>query len=143
MSRLRRIIHANPELSFREYQTAALVADTLAEIGGYTNRPQGGQTGVGAALGDGSMEQAPRRRQTEQRPHAHTASGLAEDRHVGRVATEGAVSSYIHMGGKVGVNLTRELLGQGHEVPRRLRGVVAPQRRGESDVHDPIGTTSR
>jgi amidohydrolase len=52
MSRLRRIIHANPELSFREYQTAALVADTLAEIGGYTIRTQVGKTGVVADLGD-------------------------------------------------------------------------------------------
>ena len=50
--RLRRIIHANPELSFREYQTAALVADTLSEIGGYTVRTQVGKTGVVAELGD-------------------------------------------------------------------------------------------
>lgn len=49
---LRRIIHANPELSFREYQTAALVADTLGEIGGYTVRTQVGKTGVVAELGD-------------------------------------------------------------------------------------------
>ena len=52
MSRLRRIIHANPELSFHEYQTAALVADTLAEIGGYAIRTQVGKTGVVADLGD-------------------------------------------------------------------------------------------
>jgi amidohydrolase len=50
--RLRRIIHANPELSFREYQTAALVADTLGEIGGYTVRTQVGKTGVVAELGN-------------------------------------------------------------------------------------------
>lgn len=50
--RLRRIIHANPELSFREYQTAALVADTLGEIGGYTIRTQVGKTGVVAELGN-------------------------------------------------------------------------------------------
>jgi amidohydrolase len=50
--RLRRLIHANPELSFQEYQTAALVADTLAEIGGYTIRTQVGKTGVMAELGD-------------------------------------------------------------------------------------------
>ena len=42
MIRLRRIIHANPELSFQEYQTAALVADTLAEIGGYRVRTEVG-----------------------------------------------------------------------------------------------------
>ena len=35
MIRIRRAIHANPELSFQEFQTAALVADTLNEIGGY------------------------------------------------------------------------------------------------------------
>lgn len=50
--RLRRLIHANPELSFQEYQTAALVADTLAEIGGYTIHTQVGKTGVMAELGD-------------------------------------------------------------------------------------------
>jgi len=50
--RLRRTIHANPELSFREYQTAALVADTLNEIGGYSIRTGVGKTGVVAELGD-------------------------------------------------------------------------------------------
>lgn len=50
--RLRRTIHANPELSFQEFQTAALVADTLAEIGGYKVRTQVGRTGVVAELGD-------------------------------------------------------------------------------------------
>ena len=50
--RLRRLIHANPELSFQEFQTAALVADTLSEIGGYTIRTQVGKTGVVAELGE-------------------------------------------------------------------------------------------
>lgn len=50
--RLRRLIHANPELSFQEYQTSALVAETLAEIGGYRVRTQVGKTGVVAELGD-------------------------------------------------------------------------------------------
>lgn len=50
--RLRRVIHANPELSFQEHQTAALVADTLAEIGGYRVRTGVGKTGVVAELGD-------------------------------------------------------------------------------------------
>ncbi len=50
--RLRRQIHANPELSFQEYQTAALVVDTLEEIGGYTVRPGVGKTGVIADLGE-------------------------------------------------------------------------------------------
>ncbi len=52
MIRLRRLIHANPELSFQEFRTAALVADTLAEIGGYRVRTQVGKTGVVAELGD-------------------------------------------------------------------------------------------
>lgn len=50
--RLRRTIHANPELSFHEYQTAALVAETLGEIGGYKVRTQVGKTGVVAELGE-------------------------------------------------------------------------------------------
>lgn len=52
MIRLRRLIHANPELSFQEYRTAALVADTLGEIGGYRVRTQVGKTGVVAELGE-------------------------------------------------------------------------------------------
>ncbi len=31
----RRAVHGNPELSFREAETAALVAARLSEIGGY------------------------------------------------------------------------------------------------------------
>lgn len=50
--RLRRTIHTNPELGFQEYQTAALVADTLNEIGGYKIQTQVGKTGVVAELGD-------------------------------------------------------------------------------------------
>ena len=50
--RLRRDIHANPELSFQEVRTAALVAETLAEIGGYRVRTGVGKTGVVAELGD-------------------------------------------------------------------------------------------
>jgi amidohydrolase len=50
--RLRRQIHANPELSFQEYRTAALVVDTLGEIGGYTVRSGVGKTGVVADLGE-------------------------------------------------------------------------------------------
>jgi amidohydrolase len=54
ITRLRRTIHANPELSFQEYQTAALVADTLTEIGGYDIRTGVGKTGVVAELGSDS-----------------------------------------------------------------------------------------
>lgn len=50
--RLRRDIHQHPELGFQEFRTAALVADTLREIG---LEPQTGvgRTGVVAELGQG------------------------------------------------------------------------------------------
>ncbi len=51
--RLRRDIHAHPELSFQETRTAALVADTLQEIGGIRIRTGVGITGVVGDLGDG------------------------------------------------------------------------------------------
>lgn len=50
--RLRRDIHAHPELSFQETRTAALVADTLGEIGGFKIRTGVGKTGVIAELGE-------------------------------------------------------------------------------------------
>lgn len=49
--RLRRDIHAHPELSFQEHRTAALVADTLTEIGGFAIRTGVAKTGVVAELG--------------------------------------------------------------------------------------------
>lgn len=51
--RLRRDIHKHPELGFHEFRTAALVADTLTEIG---LEPQTGvgRTGVVAEIGTGS-----------------------------------------------------------------------------------------
>jgi amidohydrolase len=51
--RLRRDIHAHPELSFQETRTAALVADTLNEIGGISVRTGVAKTGVVAELGPG------------------------------------------------------------------------------------------
>jgi amidohydrolase len=51
--RLRRDIHAHPELSFQEHRTAALVADTLAEIGGISVRTGVAKTGVVGELGNG------------------------------------------------------------------------------------------
>ena len=51
MSRLRREIHQHPELGFREFRTAALVAETLAEIGYTDIRTQVGRTGVVAEIG--------------------------------------------------------------------------------------------
>ena len=53
MSRLRRDIHAHPELAFQEVRTAALVADTLHEIGGITVRTGVGITGVVGSIGTG------------------------------------------------------------------------------------------
>jgi amidohydrolase len=50
--RLRRDIHANPELGFEEHRTAALVADTLQEIGGISVKTGVGRTGVVGELGD-------------------------------------------------------------------------------------------
>ena len=44
--RLRRDIHAHPELGFEEVRTAALVADTLSEIGGFEVKTGVGRTGV-------------------------------------------------------------------------------------------------
>lgn len=51
--RLRRDIHQHPELAFQELRTAALVADTLREIGGFDIRTGVGITGVVAELGNG------------------------------------------------------------------------------------------
>lgn len=52
MVRLRRDIHAHPELGFKEFRTAALVADTLNEIGGFRVRTKVGKTGVIGEIGD-------------------------------------------------------------------------------------------
>ena len=53
LSRLRREIHLHPELGFQEVRTAALVADTLREIGGIDVRTNVGVTGVLGSLGTG------------------------------------------------------------------------------------------
>lgn len=50
--RLRRDIHRNPELGFQEIRTAALVADTLNEIGGIDVKTAVGVTGVVGEMGD-------------------------------------------------------------------------------------------
>jgi amidohydrolase len=50
--RLRRDIHRHPELAFKEVRTAALVADTLREIGGISVRTGVGVTGVVGELGN-------------------------------------------------------------------------------------------
>lgn len=51
--RLRREIHAHPELAFQEVRTAQLVADTLREIGGVEIRTGVGITGVVGEIGNG------------------------------------------------------------------------------------------
>lgn len=51
--RLRRDIHRHPELGFREFRTAALVEETLAEIGGIEIKTGVGRTGVVGQLGPG------------------------------------------------------------------------------------------
>jgi amidohydrolase len=51
--RIRRDIHRHPELAFKEVRTAALVADTLREIGGIGVRTGIGKTGVVGDLGSG------------------------------------------------------------------------------------------
>ncbi|MCA9875141.1 MAG: amidohydrolase, partial [Anaerolineales bacterium] len=50
--RLRRDIHQHPELSFQEFRTAALVADTLQEIG-IDVQTGVGRTGVIGRIGSG------------------------------------------------------------------------------------------
>lgn len=50
--RLRRDIHANPELGFQEFRTAALVADTLTELG-IDVKTGVGRTGVVGQIGTG------------------------------------------------------------------------------------------
>lgn len=51
--RLRRDIHQHPELGFQEFRTAALVADTLAELG-IQAQTGIGRTGVMAQIGNGN-----------------------------------------------------------------------------------------
>ncbi len=51
--RLRRDIHTHPELGFHEFRTAALVAETLQEIGGITIKTGVGKTGVVGEMGTG------------------------------------------------------------------------------------------
>lgn len=49
---LRRRIHENPELSFKEFETAELAAEKLAELG-YKVKKKVGKTGVTGELGEG------------------------------------------------------------------------------------------
>jgi amidohydrolase len=54
LSRLRRDLHRHPELSFQEFRTAGVVAETLQEIGGIQIKTGVGKTGVVGELGSGS-----------------------------------------------------------------------------------------
>ncbi len=54
MVRLRRDIHAHPELSFNERRTANLVSDMLGELGGISVRSGIAKTGVVGELGPGN-----------------------------------------------------------------------------------------
>ncbi len=53
LNRLRRMIHRYPELGFKEVRTAALVVETLQEIGGIDVRDGVGLTGVVGDMGTG------------------------------------------------------------------------------------------
>ena len=53
LTQLRREFHQYPELSFQEFRTAALVAETLREIGGIDVETGVGGTGVVGRLGSG------------------------------------------------------------------------------------------
>ena len=53
LSHLRRTIHQTPELSFNEHKTAALVAETLTNLG-VKHKTGIGKTGVVATLGNGN-----------------------------------------------------------------------------------------
>lgn len=81
--RLRRDIHANPELGFREFRTAALVADTLHELG-IPVQTGVGRTGVVGTIGSGNgptiairadMDALPIREKTDQ-SYASQNSGV-------------------------------------------------------------------
>jgi amidohydrolase len=52
--RLRRDIHQHPELGFQEFRTAALVAETLQELGFDNIKTGVGRTGVVAEIGPGT-----------------------------------------------------------------------------------------
>lgn len=51
MVRLRRDFHQHPELSFEEFRTSKIVAETLAELGYQDVRTEVGRTGVVAEIG--------------------------------------------------------------------------------------------
>ena len=70
IARIRRDIHRYPELAFKEVRTAALVADTLREIGGITVRTGVGKTGVVGVLGSVLRDREERHLTLQVRPAA-------------------------------------------------------------------------
>jgi amidohydrolase len=81
---LRRELHANPELSFNEHQTAELVADALTKIPGLQISRNVAETGVVATLKGGSgpvvalraeLDALPIHEETNQ-PYASTNAGV-------------------------------------------------------------------
>jgi amidohydrolase len=82
--RLRRDIHQHPELGFQEFRTAALVADTLREIGGIEVQTGVGRTGIVGQIGSGNgptlairadMDALPIQEKSEQ-PYCSTNNGV-------------------------------------------------------------------
>ena len=84
LKRLRREIHQHPELGFREFKTAALVADTLAEIGVQAQTGIG-RTGVVGQIGSGDgptiairadMDALPIQEQNQDQPYCSQNEGV-------------------------------------------------------------------
>ena len=82
--RLRRDIHQHPELGFQEFRTAALVADTLREIGGIEVQTGVGRTGIVGQIGSGNgptlairadMDALPIQEKSE-KPYCSTNNGV-------------------------------------------------------------------
>ena len=79
---LRRELHRNPELSFQEHRTAALLADRLTTLG-YRVKTGIGKTGIVAEIGDGGpvvalradMDALPIQEQSE-RDYRSTVKGV-------------------------------------------------------------------
>src|SRR6478609_3762629 len=76
MVRLRRTIHANPELAFEEIETGRLVADTLEKLGVETKRGVARTGVVGSLKGTKSGKIVALRSDMDALP-IHEATGLA------------------------------------------------------------------
>ncbi len=77
LSHLRRTIHQNPELSFEEHKTAALVSETLTRLG-VKHTTGVGKTGVVASIGNGNGPKIGIRADMDALPiHEQTAKAYA------------------------------------------------------------------